>query len=187
MTITIRPECPADENTIGEVTRQAFLSHPHSSHTEQFIVQALRKANALSVSLVAEGAGRVIGHIAFSPVTITDGSCNWFGLGSVSVLPEFQGQAIGRALIERGLECLSAVGAQGCVLLGEPSLYGRFGFANCPGLVLEGVPQEFFLSLPLGSTSAHGKVTYHAAFSAEGYPSFHRTCAKSAQVGEFKR
>jgi putative acetyltransferase len=168
MTITIRPECPADETTIGEVTRLAFLSHPRSSHTEHFIVQALRKANALPVSLVAEHSGRVVGHIAFSPITITDGSRNWYGLGPVSVLPEFQGQGIGRALIEQGLERLCALGANGCILLGNPVFYGRFGFTNVPGLVLEGVPQEFFLSLSFGPASAHGEVTYHAAFSAEG-------------------
>jgi putative acetyltransferase len=168
MTFAIRPECPADEITIGEVTRLAFLSHPHSSHTEQFIVQALRNANVLSVSLVAESAGRIVGHIAFSPVTVADGSRNWYGLGPVSVLPEFQGQGIGRALIEHGLERLRALGAQGCVLLGEPPFYGRFGFINVPGLVLAGVPQEFFLSLSFGPVSAHGEVTYHAAFSAEG-------------------
>ena len=99
MTITIRPECPADEITICEVTRLAFLSHPHSSHTEQFIVQTLRKANALPVSLVAEHAGRVVGHIAFSPVIITDGSHSWYGLGPVSVLPEFQGQGRSQRMI----------------------------------------------------------------------------------------
>lgn len=153
MTIAIRLECPVDEDVISEVTRRAFLYHPHSRHTEQFIVQALRKANALSISLVAERACRIIGHIAFSPVTIDDGSSGWNGLGPISVLPEFQGQGIGRALIVRGLKRLCELGAQGCVLLGEPSLYGRFGFPNCPALVLEGVPQEFFLSLSFGSTS----------------------------------
>lgn len=168
MTITIRPECPADETTIVEVTRLAFLSHPRSSHTEQFIVQALRKANALPVSLVAEHSSSVVGHIAFSPVTISDGSRNWYGLGPISVLPEFQRQGIGSALIERGLGMLQALGADGCILLGNRTFYGRFGFTNVPGLVLAGVPQEFFLSLSFGSASAHGEVTYHAAFSAKG-------------------
>lgn len=165
MTIIIRSERPSDEDTISEVTYRAFLSHPRSSHTERFIVQALRKANALTVSLVAERAGQLIGHIAFSPVTISDGTRDWYGLGPVSVFPDFQRQGIGRALIEQGLQRLRGLGARGCVLLGEPSLYGRFGFANCPDLILEGVPQEFFLSLPFGSAPARGKVTYHAAFS----------------------
>ena len=168
VTITIRPECPADEMALGEVTRLAFLSHPRSSHTEQFIVDALRDADALAISLVAEQSGQVVGHIAFSPVTISDDTSGWFGLGPVSVLPSAQKQGIGRALIERGLSLLRERGAAGCVLLGEPSFYGRFGFANTPRLVLSGVPQEFFLALSFGSGFPQGEVIYHAAFSAEG-------------------
>ncbi|MCD6681969.1 MAG: N-acetyltransferase [Burkholderiaceae bacterium] len=168
MSLVIRPERKSDEDTIGEITRQAFATHPYSSHTEHFIVDALREANALAISLVAEQSGQVVGHIAFSPVTISDGASGWFGLGPVSVLPSVQKRGIGRALIERGLSLLREYGAAGCVLLGEPSFYGRFGFANTPRLVLSGVPQEFFLALSFGSGSPQGEVTYHAAFSAEG-------------------
>lgn len=168
MSLVIRPECKSDEDAIGEVTRQAFASHPYSSHTEHFIVGALREANALTISLVAEQSGQVVGHIAFSPVTISDGTSGWFGLGPVSVLPSVQKQGIGRTLIERGLSLLRERGAAGCVLLGEPAFYGRFGFANSPGLVLSGVPKEFFLAFSFGSGSPQGEVTYHVAFSAEG-------------------
>jgi len=163
--VIIRPECLGDECAIGEVIRQAFASHLHSSHTEHLIVRALREADALAISLVAEESGRVVGHIAFSVVTISDGSLGWFGLGPVSVLPSFQKQGIGRALIERGLSILRECAAAGCVLLGEPSFYGRFGFKNHPELVLSGVPQEFFLALPFGLVCPQGAVTYHAAFS----------------------
>jgi putative acetyltransferase len=121
MNPTIRPERPGDEDAIGEVTRLAFASHPHSRQTEHFIVAALRKAGALSVSLVAEEDGRIVGHIAFSPVRVGDGSSGWHGLGPVSVLPALQGQGIGRALIEHGLEELRRLGAGGCVLLGDPA------------------------------------------------------------------
>lgn len=167
MNITIRPERPSDENAIGEVTRQAFESHPYSHQTEHFIINALRKASALSVSLVAEQGGNVVGHIAFSPVLIDDGSSGWYGVGPVSVVPELQGKGIGRALIEHGLAKLRELGAKGCVLVGDPAFYTRFGFANTPKLVLDGVPQEFFLSLPLGDSSAQGKVKFHAAFDAK--------------------
>lgn len=167
MSITIRPETPSDEASIDQVTRQAFLSHPHSNQTEQFIIRALRAAHALSVSLVAEEAGRIVGHIAFSPVTITDGSSGWYGLGPVSVEPEYQHKGIGRALIEHGLARLRELGAKGCVLVGDPAFYVRFGFTNMPALVLDGVPQEVFLSLPLGTSSPQGKVTFHAAFGAK--------------------
>lgn len=168
MQITLRPECPADEHAISTVTQRAFLPHPHSAHNEQFIIQALRAAHALPVSLVAECAGHVVAHIAFSPVTIADGSPDWYGLGPVAVLPEYQGQGIGRALIERGLQCIRGIGAQGCVVLGEPAFYTRFGFRHDPDLILAGVPPAFFLALPFGPGSARGQVDYHAAFAATG-------------------
>lgn len=167
MTLTIRSERPADEAAVAEVTRAAFASHPHSSHTEHFIIQSLRQAHALSISLVAELEDRVVGHIAFSPVTISDGSAAWYGLGPVSVAPELQGKGIGRTLIQQGLGQLRERRAAGCVVLGEPSLYGRFGFTNDPGLFLPDVPQEFFLSLCFSSRSGRGEVTYHEAFSSD--------------------
>ena len=168
MTTAIRPETPSDKDAIEQVTRRAFLSHPYSHQTEQFIIRALRADHALSVSLVAEDAGRIVGHIALSPVTISDGAAGWYGLGPISVEPEWQHRGIGRALVERGLAEIRKTGANGCVLVGDPAFYTRFGFANNPALVLEGVSQEFFLSLSLGTSSAHGHVNFHPAFQAKG-------------------
>ncbi len=88
--IVIRNETAADVSAIGEVTAAAFETLAISSHTEQFVIAALRAADALTVSLVAELDGRVIGHIAFSPLTIADGTRDWYGLGPVSVLPTYQ-------------------------------------------------------------------------------------------------
>lgn len=167
MSALIRPESPDDAIAIEEVTRQAFASHPHSRHTEQFIVRALREANALGVSLVAELSGQVVGHVAFSPVVVSDGSVGWYGVGPVSVLPSVQSRGIGRSLMESGLSLLRKRGAAGCVLVGEPAFYSRFGFANEPELLLPGVPPEFFLACPFGSAKPRGEVTFHAAFSAE--------------------
>jgi putative acetyltransferase len=87
--IVIRNETHDDVCAITEVTIAAFKTLEISNHTEQFIIEALRVAKALTVSLVAEMDGRVIGHIAFSPVTISDGTRNWYGLGPVSVLPTY--------------------------------------------------------------------------------------------------
>jgi putative acetyltransferase len=98
--ITIRGETDADVSAIAEVTIAAFKALEISHHTEQLIVAALRAAKALSISLVAEADGRVIGHIAFSPVAISDGTPGWYGLGPVSVLPAYQRQSIGKALIQ---------------------------------------------------------------------------------------
>ncbi len=85
--VLIRDETEGDAAAITDVTVAAFESMEISNHTEQFIIEALRAAGALSVSLVAEVDGRVVGHIAFSPVRISDGTDGWYGLGPVSVLP----------------------------------------------------------------------------------------------------
>ena len=150
--IVIRSETDADVGAISEVTVAAFKTLEISNHTEPFIIAALRAARALTLSLVAEVEGRVIGHIAFSPVTISDGTRNWYGLGPVSVLPAYQRQGVGKALIREGLSRLKAMNAQGCCLVGHPDYYRKFGFINMPGLVLEGVPQEVFFGKPQGRT-----------------------------------
>lgn len=116
--------------------------------------------------LVAEIDGRLVGHIAFSAVAISDGSHGWFGLGPVAVVPEMQKRGIGSALINAGLALLRKAGANGCVLLGEPGYYARFGFKNNPYLTLADVPQEYFLALLFTADSARGAVAYHQAFAA---------------------
>jgi putative acetyltransferase len=166
--IVIRSETDADVSVITEVTVAAFKTLEISHHTEQFIIAALRAAKALTVSLVAELDGRVIGHIAFSLVTISDGTRNWYGLGPVSVLPEYQRQGIGKALIDEGLSRLKSLKAQGCCLVGHPDYYRKFGFKNMPGLVLEGVPQEVFFALSFDGHIPQGTVTFHEAFKADG-------------------
>ncbi len=166
--IIIRNENDADVSTITEVTVAAFKTLEISNHTEQFIIAALRAAKALTISLVAEVDGRVIGHIAFSPVTISDGTRNWYGLGPVSVLPEYQRQGIGKALIREGLSRLKDMNAQGCCLVGHPAYYRKFGFQNGAGLGHEGVPPEVFFALSFDGHTPRGTVTFHDAFKAEG-------------------
>jgi len=166
--ITIRNETDDDVNAITEVTAAAFKTLEISNHTEQFIVAALRAAKALTVSLVAEVDGQVIGHIAFSPVTISDGTRNWYGLGPVSVLPAYQRQGIGKALIREGLSRLKEMKAQGCCLVGHPDYYRKFGFDNTPELVHEGVPQEVFFVLSFHGQTPQGTVAFHEGFKADG-------------------
>ena len=145
--IVIRNETDADVSAIAEVTVAAFKTLEISNHTEQFIIAALRAAGALTISLVAERDGRVVGHIAFSPVAMSDGSPGWYGLGPVSVLPEYQRQGIGGALIQEGLSRLKGLGARGCCLVGHPEYYKRFGFRNTRGLGHEGVPEDVFFAM----------------------------------------
>jgi len=166
--VLVRTETKGDVDAIAAVTVAAFNALEISSHTEQFIIAALRSANALAISLVAEADGRVVGHVAFSPVTIFDGCRNWYGLGPVSVLPEYQRRGIGSALIREGLSRLNALGAGGCCLVGHPEYYRRFGFENAPGLVCEGVPQEVFFALSIDGHLPQGTVEFHEAFKADG-------------------
>jgi len=166
--IIIRSETDADIGTITRVTIAAFKTLEISNHTEQFIIEALRVAKALTISLVAEVDGRVVGHIAFSPVTISDGTRNWYGLGPVSVLPEYQRQGIGKALIREGLSRLKDMDAQGCCLVGHPDYYSKFGFKNLSGLVHEGVPPEVFFALPFDGPTPRGTVAFHDGFKADG-------------------
>jgi putative acetyltransferase len=166
--IIIRNEINTDIGPIAEVTIAAFKTLEISNHTEQFIIEALRAAKALTVSLVAEMDGRVIGHIAFSPVTISDGTPNWYGLGPVSVLPEHQRKGIGKALIKEGLSRLKDMNAQGCCLVGHPDYYRKFGFTNIPGLVHEGVPPEVFFALSFDGHTPQGTVVFHEGFKADG-------------------
>jgi putative acetyltransferase len=166
--IVIRSETDADVGAITAVTVTAFKTLAISNHTEQFIIEALRAAKALTVSLVAEVDGRVIGHIAFSPMTISDGARNWYGLGPVSVLPEYQRRGIGKALIREGLSRLKEMNAHGCCLVGHPDYYRKLGFKNMPGLVHEGVPQEVFFALSFDGHTPQGTVAFHDGFKADG-------------------
>jgi len=166
--ILIREETKADVAVITEVTIAAFESMEISNHTEQFIIDALRCARALTLSLVAEVDGRVVAHIAFSPVTISDGGKDWYGLGPVSVLPEYQRRGIGKALIQEGLSRLRRLSAKGCCLVGHPQYYRKFGFENVDGLVHEGVPHEAFFALSFDGHFPQGHVMFHEGFKANG-------------------
>lgn len=162
--VLVRPESESDAASIEAVTVAAFRTATHTSQTEHFIVRALRKSGCLAVSLVADEGGTVIGHVAASPVTISDGAQGWYGLGPVSVAPERQGQGIGTLLVQHALARLNAMGAAGCVVLGEPGYYARFGFAAEPQLVLPGVPAEYFQAIRFTGRLPRGDVKYHASF-----------------------
>jgi putative acetyltransferase len=167
MSITIRKERNRDIKAIENLTTQAFWDIEHSSHTEQFIVAALRRAKALSISLVAELNSEIVGHVAVSPVKISDGSKNWLGLGPISVLPKYQQQGIGSLLMTAALKELKNIGASGCVLLGDPEFYKRFGFAPEAAMILADVPPEYFQALLIKGKLPKGIVEYHRAFTAQ--------------------
>ncbi|WP_018239713.1 GNAT family N-acetyltransferase [Ensifer sp. BR816] len=160
----IRPESDRDRAVIHEVTAAAFAGQPYSDQSEPLIIDRLRAADALTLSLVAAEGDEVLGHIAFSPVTITPPATGWYGLGPVSVRPDKQGQGIGSTLVREGLDKLRALGAAGCVLAGNPAFYQRFGFRNDPALVFPGCAPQYFLVLALSEARVSGTVAYHPAF-----------------------
>ncbi len=163
----IRPEQPKDIPAIWQVNSLAF-GRPDEAN----LVDNLRQAKALAVSLVAEDEGQIIGHIAFSPISLEQQPTPGLAaaLAPMAVLPDHQKQGIGQQLIRAGLETCRQAGFQIVVVLGHPSYYPKAGFQpasqyhiTCPFEV----PDEAYMAIELipGTIAAYrGKVTYHPAF-----------------------
>ncbi len=138
----IRSEQDGDEQAIHDLTVMAFAPMPFSDGTEATTIRGLRADGNLTISLVAANDTGIIGHIAFSPVTIDGKSDGWYGLGPVSVHPDFQRIGIGTELINDGLSMLKTLDARGCALIGKPDYYRRFGFISDGQLGYRDVPAK---------------------------------------------
>lgn len=164
----LRKETQHDIEAISALHYAAFLNHPQhppgAEPVEHLIVDRLRAAHALTLSLLAEEDGAIAGHIALSPAVVGEDATGWFLLGPVGVLPARQGQGIGSALIRRALEEVRRPGASGVVLVGDPGFYERFGFRSFEGLTYPGVPQQYVLAVQFGDMSPRGDIVAHAAF-----------------------
>jgi len=143
--------------------------------SEADIVDAVRSAGAMTLSLVALLRGEVVGHILFSPVTVQspNGNFDAVGLAPMAVVPELQKNGIGSQLVQRGLAELRAAGHELVVVLGHAAYYRRFGFvkASTYGIRSEyRVPDEVFMALELkpGALRGHvgGVVRYRPEFAA---------------------
>jgi len=165
MTITVRNERPEDIDCIQDLTELAFRGRPYSCKREHLLIDDLRADNALTVSLVALNESNIIGHVALSPVSLPGASGPWFGLGPISVLPEWQRKGVGTAMMNEALVRLTQQQAAGCILVGDPRYYKRFGFAHDSSIIADGEPPEYTMILRLSSNSDHGVVRYHAAFA----------------------
>ncbi len=167
--ITIRPESSGDEKVIFDLTEAAFREMPFSEGDEQHVINRVRADGQLTLSLVAEGADQpkspIVGHIAISPVTITDGAAGWFGLGPVSVWPELHHRGIGGALITRAIADMRARGAKGILLIGSPLYYPRFGFEHVPQITYPGAPPEVLQVLLLEGEMPRGEVAFAPGFT----------------------
>jgi putative acetyltransferase len=126
VSIVVRPETSADYEAIRQVNRLAF-----GQEDEARLVDALRDGGYLRLSLVAERAGQIVGHILFSdlPIITAAGAVPALALAPMAVLPAFQRQGIGSALVRQGLDECRRQGHRIVVVLGHPGFYPRFGFS----------------------------------------------------------
>ena len=148
----IRQETPKDYETVYEVVRQAFACAEHSDGNEQDLVTALRKSDAFvpELSLVAEQDGKIVGYILFTKIDI--GGRTALALAPLAVLPAYQRQGIGSALIREGHRIAGALGYPCSVVLGSEKYYPRFGYvpADRFGIRLPfDVPAENFMAIRL--------------------------------------
>jgi putative acetyltransferase len=168
----LRDEQASDHAAIAAVNRAAF-----EGPAEAELVDALRAAGALTLSLVATADGELVGHVAFSPVTITGaaaGTTSAIGLAPMAVLPSWQRRGVGTRLVAEGLERLRVAGHRAVVVLGHPAYYPRHGFSPASrfGLRWEHrAPDEAFMALELvpgALAEMGGVVRYHPEFDRFG-------------------
>ena len=128
--LILRVERPEDHAAIYALTAAAFADMPYAGGDEQDVVNRLRDAGALHLSLVAVLDDKLVGQATFSPAENADGSGPWYALGPISVDPALQGRGIGGRLINAGIAQLKP--ALGCILTGNPDYYQRFGYEAAP-------------------------------------------------------
>ena len=160
----VRHEISSDFADIGRITELAFRDRPYAAGDEQKVIERLRASEALVLSLVAIEAGELIGHIAFSPAELSDGSQPWFALGPVSVVPDQQGKGVGSTLIRKGLGGIRSLGALGCILTGNPAYYHRFGFELTPEHVPSNESEDYFMLKMMGNQQPAGRFSFHRGF-----------------------
>jgi putative acetyltransferase len=166
--IVIRDQTAADFAAVHALVIAAFKTLPVACGREQFVMDALWTSGAATVALVAEDGGEIVGQAAFSKVTVGGQDVGWHGCGPVSVLPKRHKQGIGSALMLAGLERLRALGSKGCVVVGDPNYYPRFGFANTDAMFEPGVPPEVFMAICFAGAMPKGEVKFDEAFEAKG-------------------
>ena len=164
--VLIRPERLDDHDVLGELITSAFAGKPYAEGDEAELLVKLRTRDALTLSLVAERDGVVVGQAAFSPARASAGAGWWYALGPVAVLPAHQGQGIGSRLIRAGLEALTGLGADGCILVGDTTYYTRFGFRVSPENAPVGQPADHFMVKVLGGRRPEGPISFHEAFGS---------------------
>jgi len=157
----IRPETSDDYEVIQSLTNAAFEPKPFGDGNEGDIISAMRIAGDLLLSLVAEEDGAVIGQASFSPVKIACAG-RWASLGPIAVVETRQRQGIGSELAKQGLNWLEQQGYDGCVLIGNPKVYGSMGFVS-GGLTYRDLPEHLPQYVSLSGLVPSGEITFATA------------------------
>lgn len=161
----VRPEAPGDEAAIRDLMRRAFAGLPYSDGDEADVIDRLRADGDLVLSLVAESEQAILGQVTYSAAILSNGEAGWMVLGPIAVEPERQGEGIGRALIEAGEAAMRNVGAKGITVLGDPQIYGRFGFVAETGIRIDGNLGSFLQVRSFGAAIPHATISYAPAFA----------------------
>lgn len=157
--VTIRQESPNDAKAIHDLTRDAFAPKSFSNGSEASAIGKMRDAGQLILSLVAE-TDRIIGHVAFSVVMVSQAEGDWYGLGPIAVEEQFQRQGLGKQLVEAGLAALAQKDAAGCILTGNPDIYQQMGFTNDHALTYGKLNPRYILYRSLNGSIPKGTVAF---------------------------
>jgi putative acetyltransferase len=161
----IRPERPGDAPGVRAALIAAF-----GGAAEADLVDRLRAGGDLVLTLVAEQAGRIAGVVAFPRLDLDLGGriVPVVGLAPVGVLPEFQRQGVGSALIRDGLARMTDRAKRLVFVLGDPAYYGRFGFTAMDGFASRYAGPYFQALMLSPDAPKSGRVSYPKAFDDLG-------------------
>ena len=157
--VVIRRESIGDRDAIRSLTARAFPGLSFNDGTEPFVIDALRAANALSLSLVAVLREQIVGPVTFSELG-SPAQSGWLALGPVSVELPLQRRGVGSQLIEAGLQAIREQGAKGCVLVGNHRYYHRFGFVVAPAFAPPRYPPQHFQVLRFGDSFPDARLPF---------------------------
>ncbi|UZR97512.1 GNAT family N-acetyltransferase [Chondrinema litorale] len=176
MKIVIRQEISEDHKAVFELIEKAFKDEAYSDHTEQFLVERLRKSKAFvpALSILTEVDNKIVGHILLTKVKIKNGDEEFdsLALAPVSVLPDYQRKGVGKKLIEQAHQKAKELGFQSVLVLGHEEYYPKFGYqqANNFGIKFPfDVPAKNCMAIELiqnGLSGVSGTVEYPVEFSS---------------------
>nr|WP_321456835.1 N-acetyltransferase [uncultured Cohaesibacter sp.] len=162
----IRKETAADFDAIMNVTLASAKQPQVGRQNGYFTLNALRRSGSITLSLVAEIDGTVVGHVAFCPVHVSGGEKGWYALGPISVLPECISQGIRKALIAEGIEILRSMHGKGVAIVGDRDYFMPLGFMDAPVTASRQQHITDFMVMPFEDRMPYGRFEFPEGFLA---------------------